>query len=230
MPIVRRPSLAVALALLVGGALAAPAAAQNLVQNGGFESPFIVGDQTLTGCPPAGFVWCVGQGNIDLIQAGWQPGEGRQSIDLNGTVAGSIFQDLVTTPGQRYDLSFLFSGNPEGDPSERLEMEVFWNGTRLGRLGWVVDPTIQDRFNMLWSPVTIEANLATSALTRLEFRSVTGASCAPSGNPSTACGPALDAVAVAVVRSVPEPATLLLTTGGLLALGALSRRWRASAA
>ena len=101
----RRP-LAAALALALGAPLAA-AAAQNVVQNPGFEAPAIVGSATLSGCPAA-FVWCIGQGNIDLVDASiWQPGDGRQSIDLNGTDAGSVYQDLATTAGQTYDLTFL---------------------------------------------------------------------------------------------------------------------------
>ena len=214
MPTVRR-SLAVALAL---AAAAAPASAQNLVQNGGFESPAITGNATLSGCPAA-FAWCIGQGNIDLIESFWQPGEGRQSIDLNGTTTGSIFQDLATTPGQFYDISFLFSGNPEGSPSKT--MEIVWDGVSLGTYQWVVGPP-QSLSNMLWSPVFIRDNLATAASTRLEFRSTTTSPCGPADEP--ACGPALDVVGVALVATIPEPATLALVGGGLLALGAARRR------
>jgi hypothetical protein len=216
---VRRP-LAVALALVAG---VAPAAAQNLVQNGGFESPFITGNVTLSGCPAA-FVWCVGQGNVDLIQSFWQPGEGRQSIDLNGTAAGSLFQDLVTTPGELYDISFLVSGHPEGDPTKT--MELFWGETDLGSFTWTVGPD-QSLSDMLWSRLIIRDILATSTTTRLEFRSTTTSLCG--SVPEPACGFALDEVGVVEVSGVPEPATLLLVGGGLLALGGVACRRRPAA-
>ena len=217
MDIARR-ALTVALALAASAPLAA---AQNLVLNGGFESPFIAADSlTLAGCPP-GFVWCVGQGTVDLVQAGWQPGEGRQSLDLNGASPGSIYQDLATVAGQTYDVSFLFSGHPDGDPTKT--MRVFWGGADLGQFTWIVGPG-QSRAEMFWSPIFIRELTATSATTRLEFRSTTTAVC---GDPAAAmCGPALDAVSVAAVTAIPEPATLLLLGGGLAVLAASALRRR----
>jgi hypothetical protein len=217
---VRRP-LTVALALAVGAPLV-PAAAQNLVQNGGFETPALGGTtsaMTLSGCPAA-FVWCIGQGNVDLVRTRWEPGEGSQSLDLNGTEPGLLYQDLATTPGREYDLSFLFSGHPEGDPQKT--MHIVWNGMDLGEFKWIVGPG-QDFANMFWSPLTIFGLLATSPTTRLEFRSTTTTPC---GGADPSCGVALDGVSVTAVSSVPEPATLALVGGGVLALGAVARRRR----
>ncbi len=207
-----------ALALALGALGASPVAAQNLVQNGDFEAPSITGTLTLTGCP-AGFAWCIGQGNIDLVESAWVPAEGRQSLDLNGDAPGSIFQDLLTVPGLRYDLSFRLSGNPDGGPLEL--MNIFWGSMDLGTFAWVVFPG-QSPTNMFWSLVTVRDLPATSASTRLEFRSMTTTPCGPAG--ASACGNALDAVRVVAVADVPEPTTLALLGAGVAGLLGVRRR------
>ncbi len=111
---------------LAGSAQPAPALAsnpgvpaENLVQNGSFESPTVTrtgvfdtifaGDPKLTG-------WTISRGSIDLIQEPYWPAfEGQQSIDLDGSPgASTISQAIPTTPGQQYILTFSYSMNWDG--------------------------------------------------------------------------------------------------------------------
>ena len=58
-------------------------------------------------------------GNIDLLNPTyWNASDGNQSIDLDGDDAGSISQVLPTVVGQKYDVKFRYTANPESsDPA-----------------------------------------------------------------------------------------------------------------
>src|SRR5689334_21851443 len=73
-------------------------AAPSLLVNGGFETPDAGGDMVGYdhASVPSGFGWAIDAGTIDHIGGAWQPAEGRQSIDLNGTSAAALSQPVRT--------------------------------------------------------------------------------------------------------------------------------------
>ena len=196
---------------------AAPAGAQ--VVNGGFEAPPAASSiETRTSIPG----WTASSGNFELITSGhWQPHSGNQSIDLNGTQVGSIYQDLVTQAGATYELSFWMAGNP--GTSEDKTMNFFWNGGIVGQVTFIQAGT--STANMGWRLFGSGNLVATSTTTRLEFQST---------SPNAFSGPALDDVAVTLVAgppgmsNVPEPSTYALFATGLLGLAGVARRRRTS--
>lgn len=62
-------------------------------------------------------------------QATWAPAGGKQSVDLSNY--GGIAQNVPTTPGGRYDLSFAYAGNP-GCTQGVKHLTVAWNGNLTG--------------------------------------------------------------------------------------------------
>src|SRR5437016_13695671 len=79
----------------------------NLITNGGFEARVVnssFGYQTIPpGSEASGFGWRVLSGNVDITVNGafgiFRSFEGRQFLDLDGTVPGAIAQSFATTPG-----------------------------------------------------------------------------------------------------------------------------------
>jgi hypothetical protein len=117
-------------------------------------------------------------------------------------VAGSVYQDLATEPGQIYSLDFWMAGNLENSPVMK-RMEVFWEGASVGVFEYTnssgnpAAPT--------WDFHQVGNLVASGTTTRLSFVSRTG----------SGYGPALDDVSVVLV---PTPsAAALLGLGGLLA-------------
>jgi choice-of-anchor C domain-containing protein len=151
----------------VGAVSAAP-----LVTNGGFESPgtFVGVFETytvLTG-------WNINSGSIDLINTLWSPASGSYSIDLAGLAPGSISQVLATTPGGKYDLSFMMAGNPGGAPAIKT-VEVFWDGVTQGT--FTFDTTGKTFSSMGWVPKGKTGLLASGSSTVLKFVDVSGTCC-----------------------------------------------------
>ncbi|WP_062295106.1 PEP-CTERM sorting domain-containing protein [Nostoc piscinale] len=174
-----------------------PAAAINIVQNGGFEQPDIPtgtfkiqnpipGTWTLTpdSDPNAGIEV---QDNV----AG-SPYEGNQFVELDGTAVSGIYQDLTTVVGQAYTLSFAFSPSPDVADNR---LNVYWGGNLVDNLF----ASGVGKTNTDWK--TYAYNLiATSTTTRLRFDNL--------DELSDGLGPYIDDVSV---TPVPEP----LTMGGL---------------
>jgi len=87
--------------------------------NGSFETPTanaVAGFTTITSLPG----WTVGDGanaapgtgNVDVVAKSlWNPFDGNQSLDLDGTRPGSISQSMATVVGQVYFVNFVYSDN-----------------------------------------------------------------------------------------------------------------------
>jgi choice-of-anchor C domain-containing protein len=101
--------------------LASASASANIIRNGSFEDP--ISGTTQTGAILYGSVtsfrggttfdgWVVGRDSVDIVPASfWTPPDGSQSLELNGLGPGYIYQDLNTTPGEMYTLTFAMAAN-----------------------------------------------------------------------------------------------------------------------
>ena len=145
----------VAILAVVGGAAAvgvsvapvmATAAPVNLVQNGSFET---VAKQTNSFISvPAGNSttisgWTVvtpalysdsGRGSVDITSKHYFNAEdGKYSIDLAGStgVPGGIYQNVATSPGEKYSLTFWSGVNGAETPGKKHTMAVSLNGSSL---------------------------------------------------------------------------------------------------
>jgi choice-of-anchor C domain-containing protein len=178
---------------------------------GGFQF-YYAGDNSIPG-------WTITGGSVDVLRAPrWQPHEGQQSVDLSGVTTGGIYQDVPTTPGQAYRLSFWLAGNPEftnagGGPAVKT-MRLTWDGAPVANLSF--DTTGRTTTDLGWTQYTFDI-VATDATSRLWFESTT----------SGFAGPLIDDLNLVEVvpPAVPFPAAVFLGLGGAACVG-VSRRGR----
>jgi choice-of-anchor C domain-containing protein len=140
------------------------------ISNGSFEDPgagnlyraFLAGEN-IGG-------WVVESGSVEIVGTYWQAAEGNQSLDLSGVwdLAGTIYQDVATVPGQTYTIRFAFAGNPEDQAIK--DAKVFWNDAELAKL--TVDTAGSSLTDMRWTYYTYEVT-ATGTSSRLKFQSLT---------------------------------------------------------
>lgn len=189
--------------------LAAPllAAASNLVANGSFESDAMAGGSWSTFQNLSG--WTGGPAGIELRNnVAGAAFDGVNFVELDTAQNSSMFQDIGTTQGQAYTLSFAYSAR-EGIAGSSNGIEVLWNGLSQGVFTQAGAPV-----GHVWGVVSLALTgaLQTSTLT---FRAV---------GTSDSFGGSLDAVSL--VSAVPEPQTWALVLGGLGAIGFIARRRR----
>ena len=146
---------------------------------GSFETPVAPARTIVThGLNAALGKWRVAEGDVQIIGSGyWQHSKGLQSLDLNGTTRGAIRQDITTTPGGVYDLSFRLAGNVDGGPAVKT-VDVLWgpigNQKLIRRLTF--DTTGRSRTDMGWRTVSLPGLVAADATSRLSFVSRTAGS------------------------------------------------------
>ncbi|HEY0778473.1 MAG TPA: DUF642 domain-containing protein [Gemmatirosa sp.] len=235
----RRAPLAVAAACLIARA----AGAQNLVGNGGFELPALAGSgdaySTITGAAIPDWTVATGASRV-FLEYGTPAGvqrtcQGRQSLFLNsdGEQATSAnpalgswaYQDLATTIGKTYSLTFMAGDEQSGAPltgppgsttspaSLRVSVGAGLNAlTHTVMLGTLTRPCGTFGFDFT----------AGASVTRLRFDDLTSRQFANNS-------PFIDGISVVAVGGpsvAPEPATLALLAPGLGVLGWQRRRAR----
>lgn len=218
-------------------------ASASLLSNGSFESlPPERGCASATTSLPG---WAVDAGNIDVDsnRSGCGPydaADGKYYVDLTGTgAAGSIYQDVDTTPGDWYRLQFYWTGNPAWQTLS-YDNDGSFKGFDLD-IGTVLDESIQSLFEQPKrygkDTATVDAKgpldwqlesllfEATGETTRIRFTSINGEN-------NTVYGPFLDGVSLDRMErmertgSAPIPATFGLVGIGLAGIGMARRRNR----
>jgi len=195
-------------------------AGTSILTDGNFNAPYAGGNfvDDASGTTFGG--WTVGTpsqdpaggGSVDLIGGYWQapPATGGGSVDLDGLAAGSISQTVdVTAPGT-YDLTFYFSGNPDGGAAAK-SFDVTLAGYS-GAFTYTTGSNTHGNMNYTYSgviPVYLGDGLQT-----LTFSSTDSA--------SSDWGAVIGGVGLAL----PEPGTWGLMLVGLGGLGAALRARR----
>jgi choice-of-anchor C domain-containing protein len=159
---------------------------RNIVVNGDFETPAVSGGFVMyqPGRDMGG--WLVAKNAVDLMApSAAAPAKGKQSVDLSGSKAGEISQDLETEPGQVYELRFAMAGTgvvEQMAPTVK-RMEVHWGEKLVDTPSFdITEHTIKE---MGWEYHTYRVT-ATDSKTCLRFTSLS----------DSQWGPALDEVSV----------------------------------
>ncbi|EAQ01464.1 hypothetical protein OB2597_01207 [Pseudooceanicola batsensis HTCC2597] len=184
------------------------------IVNGGFESGSdgsdvfsVIGSGPLPG-------WTVASGNVEIISNNyWESAEGGYSLDLDGVLVGSIFQDVTgLNVGSVYRLGFAMSSNPnEGVVVHTLGVNA---GPAYQTFTHTATGSLQ---NMEWTYHSLDFT-AMSSVERVMFTSISGG--------TSAAGPALDDVTLELISTpkVPVPASALLLVTAIGGIGAVRRR------
>ncbi|MFY7865150.1 DUF642 domain-containing protein [Roseateles sp.] len=194
--------LTLTLALAPMLALAGPSLGQNLVHNGSFEANSLIGGQWTTYKSLSG--WTIGNNQIELrnnVAGSAFDGKNFAELDVYGN--SSISQAIATIAGQWYELSFSYANRADSN-----------KGAKSNGLGWSfagLSGEVGKNTATNWTTFSTRFQ-GTGKLETLSFSAL---------GTSDGYGTSLDKVSV---NAVPEPTSLALMAGGLLAMGLVSRR------
>lgn len=153
------------------------------IKNGSFESASVNPGSfvTLPNGSTAIDGWQVTSGNIDYVGSYWIASDSSRSLDLNGTISGSISQTFKTTKGAVYHLQFDMAGNTDcGAVTMRLRLSAAGTSREFD-----FSTAGNNRQNMGWQKKSFEF-VASDTLTTMTFTSLS----------SGICGPAIDNIRI----------------------------------
>lgn len=153
------------------------------IKNGSFESASVNPGSfvTLPNGSTAIDGWQVTSGNIDYVGSYWIASDSSRSLDLNGTISGSISQTFKTTKGAAYHLQFDMAGNTDcGAVTMRLRLSAAGTSREFD-----FSTAGNNRQNMGWQKKSFEF-VASDTLTTMTFTSLS----------SGICGPAIDNIRI----------------------------------
>lgn len=205
-------------------AFAAGRAEANFIVNGSFEEPivptgnftvFTTGSTDVAGWTVVGPQVAVVNTSYNTNGITFQAQDGKQWLDLSGLFANSradgVTQDVTTTIGQGYELSFYVGSTTDNNQFFASTVDLSINGGARMSFTNPTDP--RDRLD--WELFTVPFT-ATGTTTNLTFFF--------GGAPDNNVG-ALDNVSLTAVPSgaVPEPSTVALLVAGIPVLTIMAR-------
>jgi choice-of-anchor C domain-containing protein len=163
--------------------------------DGSFETPVVPGNWVTRFAGESIGMWTVQSGSVDQAASTlWAAADGLQSLDMSGSTAGVIYQDVQTVPGQLYTLRFALAGNTAGGSATK-GLNVTWDVASAASPAVVASTTFATSgaspTDMRWAyhEYTLAA---TVSVMRLRFVSLE----------NSAYGPALDDVTLVPANAV----------------------------
>jgi hypothetical protein len=164
------------------------------------------GSRGLSFVGDSGLTWHIDSGNVDITdETGWAAADGKQSLDLNGWVAGSLYVDLPLSFGSHL-LTFALASHPLKPLGK---MSVSFDNKQIGLL----DATSHVPG---YNSHTLSFSVQNASVYRLKF-----ASLSPENEWG---GPVIDNIHLES-QAVPEPnLTTVCLLAGCASLARLQRR------
>lgn len=197
-----------------GPVLAAPCdGSTTSLQNGGFETP-VVAPNTFTLFPAASVPpWQTTDsvGEIEIWGTGFNgvpAAQGNAFAELNANSAGTLYQDVVTNPGDTLTWTLEHRARVGSDTMQVLIGDAFVADVN-GTTGWdFTSPGLTDDTTAWGTHTDTYVVPAGQVCTRLAFRAVS------TGSGSISIGNFLDEVGFTVTGPAPTPTPTAAPTGG----------------